>query len=225
MSAQPQAHSGLWRPPQYQQPQLYSVTVTLPSQNQGAVPANASGGAGAPTTFYFDGVLLADINEEVYLTKHPAQNGASITDHAYALPVIVTLGVFFSDAMDSVTPNQYTGSPSKSVAAYQQFQTIKNLRLPCTLATRLSQYANMVITQLRPTDSRLTRFSLRMMVRFEQIIVGQVVQQQASARQQQTNSTDDGTVAGDPVPQSAMGLADPSAADQPQWNSSYKSIF
>jgi hypothetical protein len=187
--------SGAYRPPQWSNgPQLWSLTTTLPNQSASASDSTDSSNTspGTPTTFFFDAVLRVDHNEEVVITHHPVQSGAALTDHAYSLPAQVTLEVGFSDAMDSFQSGQYSGGSSKSVTAYQQFQQIKDLHLPCTLATRLAQYSNMMIVQLRAPESRENFASTVMTIRLEQIILGSVQTSAQSSRNNQTGSTNDG---------------------------------
>jgi hypothetical protein len=186
--------SGAYRPPQWAGPQLWSITTTLPNQAGSSSDADDSSNTstGSPTTFFFDAVQRVDHNEEVVITKHPVQSGAALTDHAFSLPAQVTLEVGFSDAMDSYQSGQYSGGSSKSVTAYQTFQQIKDLHLPCTLATRLAQYTNMMIVQLRAPESRENFASTMMTIRLEQIILGSVSSSTQSTRNQQTGNTNAG---------------------------------
>jgi|SRR5580693_4487412 hypothetical protein len=189
--------SGPYRPPQWSAgPQLWSVTATLPNQSGSSSDLSSSSNTspGSPTTFFFDAVLRVDHNEEVVITHHPVQSGAALTDHAYSLPAQVTLEVGFSDAMDSFQSGQYSGGSSKSVTAYQQFQQIKDLHLPCTLATRLAQYSNMMLVQLRAPESRENFASTVMTLRFEQIFLGSVSASTQSSRNQQTGSSPEGSL-------------------------------
>jgi hypothetical protein len=217
-----QGATGLYRPALWSSvPQKYSLTVTLPQSGSSSTPpSNASGGtAGTPTTFFFDAVLRADYDEEVMLTKHPVQNGASITDHSIALPPIIVLEAAFADTMDSYTPGQYSGQPTKTQSVYATFQNIKNLRLPCTLATRFSQYQTVVLTQMRASDSNVMNTKLVLYLRFEQVLLGTVTQTQ-SARPNATNSSPEGSISPLPVPGTTYQQASvPGAPNQPQYNS------
>jgi len=200
-----------FRPPNWTQPQLWSLTTTLPS---------SAGGMGSPTTYWFDAVLRADHDQELAITRHPVQNGASITDHAYAEPAVVVLEVAVSDAMDSYSAGQYSGGSSKSVTAYQQFLQIQQLRLPCTLATRLNTYENVLVAGLRSYETKESVAAWRGSVRFQQIIMGTVAQQTVSARPNQTGTTNEGTLGPEtPSDNFVDTFANPGGAQQPSYNS------
>ena len=218
--------NGPFRPPQWSQPALTSLSVVVPGQatttqvnstvldpTTGQPLQSFQGGAqtqsqsGSSTTYFFDGVIRLDHNEEVVITDHPVQNGASISDHAYALPARVVLEIWFSDAMDSYKPGQYSGGKSKSVTAYKTFKSIKDQRLPCTLATRLNQYTNMIIEDISVPDTNDTVRGLKMIMRLRQIIIGTVSQNTVSTgnagnavstRPNQTSTNQEGTLAPSP---------------------------
>lgn len=57
--------------------------------------------------FYFDAFLREDHELGIRITEHPVQNGANISDHAYSLPVRLTLEILVSDAMDQILPGQF----------------------------------------------------------------------------------------------------------------------
>ena len=204
-----------FRPPQYARAQTYSLTCTLPSQAAQNPQSSVSSNQSAPTTFFFDAVMRAEHAEEVVMTHHPVQNGASITDHAYAAPARLVLEVGFSDLQDSFVAEQYSGgSQSKSVNAYAQFKQIKDLRLPCQVATRLQQYDNMVIEQLLAPETNAQVASATMVIRFLQIIVATVDSQAVSARAQQTDTTNEGTKTPTSVPDNLLQYQDTSTG---QW--------
>lgn len=200
--------TGPFRPPQWSQPQLYSVVVTTPGLPAATVSSldtfsgtsssnTQPGTQGTTTTYFFDAVLRADYHSRRTQTKHPVQTGASLTDHSYDEPEIVILEVGFSDAMDTFTPGQYTGNPSKSVSAYQTFRSIKSTGAPLTLSTHLAVYYNMGITDIRAIDAKDTKFATKFALTFEQIIVAQTSSstvQGDSARPSQTNSTPLGSI-------------------------------
>jgi hypothetical protein len=134
------------------------------------------------------------------MTEHPVQNGASIVDHAFLVPAVVTLEIGMSDVMASYTPGQYSGSNSKSVSAYQTIKTLQGLRVPLLLATRLDQYKNMLIEDVSSPDDITTLYGARIRIRMKQIIIGAVTTQPSSARPNQTNQTSGGPIQSQPVP-------------------------
>lgn len=182
-----------YRPPQWASgPPNTSVSAVLPAS--GNSNAAATGPNTAPTTYFFDAVMRLDHNQDLRITRHPVQNGASIVDHAYLEPARLVLEVGMSDAMDSYTPGQYTSAGAKSVSTYQTFLNLQALRVPLTVNTRLKQYQNMQLVNIRAADTNATKTALRMLLTFEQIIVGTVTSQPQSNRPDQSNSNQDGTV-------------------------------
>jgi hypothetical protein len=229
---------GQWRPPLWgNQPQLVSLTTTLPGLPKATVtskilfgneivPGTSSGGTqeatpAQSTIYFFDAVLRLDHVEEVVITSHPVQDGAAISDHAFAVPARVLLEVKFSDAQQSYNVNQYRGGTTKSIAAYQAFKSIKDQRLPCKLSTKLNTYNNMIIESMAAHETRDTIYSLHLSIRLQQIIVGTVSVNTVSARPDQTSTTNQGTKAPNAPAQNLQYLQD--VANPGQWNSNNKS--
>src|SRR6185312_10091826 len=128
-------------------------------------------GYGAPPTIYaFDGVIRAEHQQEVVITQHPVQTGANISDHAFSKPARLTIEITMSDAMQSYIPGQYGGSPSRSVSAYQTILDLQKKKSPFSVATRLRQYDNMLIREIRSEENVATRYGLKAQVVFEEII-------------------------------------------------------
>lgn len=203
----PATMSSPWRPPRWDaSPQLTSITV-LEQQNTAVshvvnfgdttiadTSANPTTTQKAtPTTYFFDAVLSADHFSRLHITDHPVQNGASIADHAYAIPQRVVLEIGMSDVMDSYVPGQYASGVSKSISAYKKFKDIQKLRIPITLSTRLDQYTNMLIEEIRVPDTNQTVTGLRATIVFKQIRLAIVATDTVSARPDQSQGTNEGS--------------------------------
>lgn len=199
------ASSGPWRPPQWQQTPLTSVTANLPN------PESASGSS--PTTYFFDAVLRIIHAQQLRKTSHPVQSGANVSDHAFMQPAKVTLEVGMSDAMAQYKNGQYSSSSSKSVSAYQTFLNIQQLRVPLTVQTRLKTYYNMLITDISSPDDVRSLHGLRMTITFEEVITatantssagtvgaGTGTSTSTSARPDTTDDTGEGTKVPEDVP-------------------------
>jgi hypothetical protein len=192
------------------QPQLYSMTCTLPaptpstgSNNNQSATTNPQ--TQSPTTYYFDATLRVEHTQELVCTEHPVQVGPAIVDHAYLRPARVVLEVGMSDAMQSFSSSQYTGGKSKSVSAYQTFKQIQSARVPITLSTRLDTYQNMVLEDVRGTEDSRTFRGFRGSLHFRQIISASVSQTTVSVRPDQTDSTNEGTKGVLPVDPTTSG--------------------
>ena len=66
--------------------------------------------------------------------------------------------------------------------------------------TRLKQYENMLIQSIRPVEDYKTRFALKAMIVFEQILMGLVSTTMVSAEPQKTDRTDKGSAQPATVP-------------------------
>lgn len=212
---------GPWRPPQWNQQQLYSITVTevvtesvsskvvFQNQTQNINPNIRQ--SSQTTTYFFDAILRAEHDQELVHTEHPIQNGAAIVDHCYMKPARVTLEIGVSDCMARYAAGQFTSSGSKSISAYQTLLDIQSKRVPLTLSTRLNQYENMVIERIAAFENKETKFSLRASVTFAQIIMAELATTMvpASARPDATDLTNEGTkqpLPPDPTVQNSTNL-------------------
>lgn len=175
-----------------------SSGAVIDQGNSQTTPGNAP--SSSSTTYYFDGVMSSDHYDELTITRHPVQSGASIVDHAYKEPSTVVLDVLFTDALDSFLQGQYANNPSKSIAAYQTFLQLQLGRTPLTLTTHLQTYSNMLIKSVRASDTNMTAHGAKISLRFEQIILAQVSTQTVSARPNQTQTTNTGGAQPTPVP-------------------------
>ncbi len=220
------------------QPQLYSMTCTLPpsqpsttvttSGSAGGAPippvSTTSGQTSSPTTYYFDAVLRADHTQELVATEHPVQVGPAVVDHAYLKPARVVLEVAMSDAMQAYQQGQYgsasgfsffsgllTNPPaSKSVNAFQTFLAIQAARVPITLVTRYKTYQNMILELVRGNEDARTIGAFRGMLYFRQIISANVSQASTSARPNQTDSVNEGVKASQQLGLNGMTYSVPS---------------
>lgn len=177
--------------------------LTFPGQPQNS-PYSGSGSSTASlplnqTNYVFDAVLAADHEQELRVTEHPVQTGASISDHAYIVPARLVLDIGMSDVMDAYfNPSTWAGSSSKSVSAYQTLLAIAFARIPVTVTTRLRTYTNMVVRVLNPRENSKTIAGLRARLELFQIFTATTLQTQASARTQETGLTSLGAVSSQP---------------------------
>jgi len=213
------SESGQYVSPTFQQPQMFSLTATLPAASSTSTSnsqASSSSTPQSPTMYYFQAVIRAYHAERAVPTKHPVQGGASITDHVFIEPAELLLDVGFSDAQANPTPNQYSGGKSQSVTAFQLFQSIKNARVPCTLVTRLCSYTNMILAEISAPENQETFAAALITLRFAQILIGTVSTVPSSSRPQLTGSTNTG-VCGTQTPSNSLSgqLQNPDGT----WNS------
>ena len=221
-----QAQEGPYRPSQWSKPQLVSLSVVIPQLSNSSDDSSdsSSSSSGTPTVFYFDAVMRVTHDQTLKITEHPVQNGAPLVDHAYMIPARVSLSIFMSDVVDSYQSGQYSGGSSKSVTAYQTMKYIQSLRQPITLNTRLDQYSNMLIENIRADESVETIAGARFTMSLRQVLMANVSITPVSNRPQQTDSTNQGTLTPQPVPpdlSSVFNATQPGTSEfsVPQWNS------
>jgi hypothetical protein len=209
MSATPTGY----RPPQWAQPAMVSITVPAGyGQQSSAVGTEVQSSSpdtplqlatAAQTSYVFDAVLSLEHNQTLTKTIHPVQNGAAITSHAYLNPPTVVMYVLMSDAVGQyVSSNQttapyvqqWTGNASKSVSAYQQILALQSARVPLTITTRLRTYSNMLVMDVSPHEDAKSVTGARFRVEFGQIFLAGVTTTPVSARPNDTNTTGLGAV-------------------------------
>lgn len=191
--------SANYRPPTWANASPAIIIITFPGQGQSPQYSNPSGGSvtlpPGQTNYVFDAVMTAAHEQDITKTEHPVQTGASISDHAYVRPARLTLDIGMSDAMDAYyNPSTWTGATSKSVSCYQTLLALQYSRIPLQITTRLRTYANMIIESLAPEESVKTIAGLRARVTFGQIFMADVVTVPVSARPQDTQETNQGSV-------------------------------
>jgi len=122
----------IWRPPQWQQPAMVSITVPASSAQQAqsttqtavgaSTPTSVSLGmsnvatqsasaATPPTTYVFDAVLKLSHDQRLEKTRHPVQTGADLSSHAYLMPARLTMSIGMSDAMDAYAASYSSTQP------------------------------------------------------------------------------------------------------------------
>lgn len=204
-----------YRPPQWQNPTPLRVLLTFPGQPNSAPYSGSSSNTPAlptsQTQYVFDAVLTAHHEQELTTTEHPVQTGASISDHAYIRPARLTLEIGMSDVMDAFfNPSTWTGSASKSVSAFLTLVALRDARIPITVTTRLFSYANMLLRMVSADESSKTVAGLRARIEFFQLFMATTLQTEDSARPQDTDETNIGSVTPQPVTpseQSQNGIA------------------
>jgi hypothetical protein len=198
------AASSLWRPPQWQKQSPAKVIITFPGQGSAPQYNSSASGSGTSlpseqTLYAFDAEIHVEHQQQLRKTEHPVQTGASISDHAYIVPARLVLDVGMSDAMDAYfDPSTWSGSPSKSISAYQTMVALQFSRVPLSITTRLRTYKNMVIESLMPVETHKTLAGLRMRVEFGQIFMAVTSSIPASARNKDTQETNLGAVNPEP---------------------------
>lgn len=107
-------------------------------------------------------VIEENANDELEITKHPVQEGATISDNAYVKPSGVTIKVVFGD---DDRPLQET---------YRLLLELQATRLPFDVVTGKRIYKNMLMKGLAQTTDAESENILSITFTLEEIIIVQV---------------------------------------------------
>lgn len=106
--------------------------------------------------------------DELTITNHPVEQGASITDHAFKQPAQVTVRYGFGVSGALVNFNGAGGDPQ---AVYQELLDIQSSRVPFDLITGKRSYQNMLIATLAVTTDAQTENVLLVTATMREILI------------------------------------------------------
>jgi len=101
-------------------------------------------------------------NDALFITNHPVERGAAVSDHAFALPKEVEMRCGWSDS------GNYQGYSRSINAALLALQA---RREPFSVTTGKRSYRNMLIAGIQVSTSAATEFSLFVRVLLREVII------------------------------------------------------
>jgi hypothetical protein len=116
--------------------------------------------------FTADVTIAEEHTDELTITEHPVEQGASISDHAYKNPMRVVIRVGYSNSSD-----QAGGDTGYVQARYQDFLKLQQGRQPFAIITGKRQYSNMLIQSLAVTTDQTTENALLLTVTCREVII------------------------------------------------------
>lgn len=146
-----------------------SITVTAdrgtikPKRNIGGLIAN---------------VVVEEVhNDEMAITQHPVEKTADISDHAYPLPVTLTVRIAYSPSGSGVgggdpqgdIPDEEDPTPLQTI--YEQYLALQKGRELLEVQTGKRLYENMLIKTLALTTDKDTENALYLTVGLQEIIL------------------------------------------------------
>lgn len=135
-----------------------------------------------------------DHEDDLAITKHPVEQGAPITDHAYKEPARLRLVVGWSNSGDgsSEQGDDYVR------AIYARLLELQKTREPFSVTTGKRQYSNMLFASLGTTTTQETENSLIVVASLQEVIIVQTQAVTVPPRDVQANpeETADTTNAG-----------------------------
>jgi hypothetical protein len=94
-------------------------------------------------------VLLEETYEHTgRLTKNPTETGASIADHFFLEPVILSITGEVTNSPIQFFPSEFVGIQERAIEAWQQLRALHELGQPLDLLMGFDLYRNMVLTEL-----------------------------------------------------------------------------
>lgn len=101
--------------------------------------------------------------DTTFITNHPVERGATISDHAFMMPVEVEMRCGWSDSSG--------GWQGYSQAVYEGLQDLQQAREPFEVVTGKRVYDNMLISALEVTTSQETAFALMARIALREVII------------------------------------------------------
>jgi hypothetical protein len=131
-------------------------------------------------------------------TKHPVEQGAAVTDHAYKEAAAVTMRIGWSDSKNLtrsiVSGSLFSGSISSANDLYKAMLDLQASRKRFDLVTGKRTYKYMLITQIRQTTNQDTENSVVLDIDLEQQIVVQTTSVSLLSTADQANPSATGPV-------------------------------
>ncbi|MDE1158440.1 MAG: hypothetical protein PW791_09205 [Neorhizobium sp.] len=109
-------------------------------------------------------VVVDEVNrDQLVITTHPVEQGASISDHAFKMPAQVEMRCAWSDSTGG-----YVGY-SKQI--YLALQTLQQVRQPFSVFTGKRAYSNMLVQSLEITTNEQNENALFATIGLQEVII------------------------------------------------------
>ena len=109
--------------------------------------------------------LEENATDDLEITQHPVQDGATITDHAYIKPVKLSIRAQYSPLLLGVPVDEM----------YRRLRVLQASRIPMDVVTGKRIYRNMLISSLSETTDRETSTILNVSATLQEVILPSVV--------------------------------------------------
>lgn len=115
-------------------------------------------------------VIEENTSDRLTITKQPVQQGASITDHAYKEPTLLSMSVQFSDTnLVSGILNTFSGGGLKKI--YEDLLEFQIRRTPFDVITPKRIYKSNLLALVTNLTNKQTENVLSIGLSFEQIVI------------------------------------------------------
>jgi hypothetical protein len=128
-------------------------------------------------------VVNESTNDTLTITKQPVQQGASITDHAYKEPTVLSMTAYQKDnSLITGFLNTFSGGGLSQI--YQDLLDLQSSRVPFDVITPKRIYHNMLLATLSVTTDKATENTLALNMTFQEVIIVSVVTTQVPRSKQ-----------------------------------------
>ena len=145
------------------------MTMHNPSTPATIIPRRSIGPFNATVT------LEEIASDDLEITQHPVQQGATITDHAYLKPATVHIKIMFNAA------------DAPLAETYAKLRQLQASREPFDVVTGKRVYKNMLLKSLGQTNDAQTENVLSISAELQEIFIVQVETTTVPPRKQQAN--------------------------------------
>lgn len=145
------------------------MTMLNPSTQATIIPRRSIGPFNATVT------LEEIASDDLEITQHPVQQGATITDHAYLKPATVSIKIMFNAA------------DAPLAETYAKLRQLQASREPFDVVTGKRAYKNMLFKSLGQTNDAQTENVLSISAELQEIFIVQVETTTVPPRKQQAN--------------------------------------
>lgn len=121
-------------------------------------------------------------SDDLEITQHPVQQGATITDHAYLKPATVIMQIMFS------------ADDAPLAETYDKLRQLQSSREPFDVVTGKRAYKNMLFKSLGQTNDAQTENVLSISAELQEIFIVQVDTTTVPPRRQQANPGKTGAI-------------------------------
>ena len=145
------------------------MTMLNPSTPATIIPRRSIGPFNATVT------LEETASDDLEITQHPVQQGATITDHAYLKPATLSIKIMFNAA------------DAPLAETYAKLRQLQASREPFDVVTGKRAYKNMLFKSLGQTNDAQTENVLSISAELQEIFIVQVETTTVPPRKQQAN--------------------------------------
>ena len=130
-----------------------------------AIGPQAPGGPAGSLYFVADVTEQEQHTDQLYVTEHPIEGGANVSDHAYKRPASVQIRLGWSNS------SFFNFDPFYINSIYLGLLQFQADRAPFSLYTGKRAYNNMLLTNLVVETDESTEWALRVEATFQQVFI------------------------------------------------------